>query len=131
MKKYLNIGALIINVTEFKINKVWDKFTENRNLTLKGAVDQTLFNIIIPDDKKDYFPFTLGVYSTFEKDDNFFKNDYFDSGLKNWLASKSNNLKDNPKTLSEYFSLFNNSIFIHQFYGKWYKGTGLSFCRNS
>jgi hypothetical protein len=131
MKKYLNIGALIINVTEFKINKVWDKFTENRNLTLKGAVDQTLFNIIIPDDKKDYFPFTLGVYSTFEKDDSFIKNDYFDSGLKNWLASKSNNLKDNPKTLSEYFSLFNNSIFIHQFYGKWYNGTGLSLCRNS
>ena len=130
-KKYLNIGALLINVTEFKINNIWDKYTKNRNLHIKGAPDQTLLNIIIPDDKKDYFPFRLGVYSIFKDDNSLKKNQYNDCGLKNWLLSELNNLPDNPKTLSEYFSLYNNSIFIHQFIGKWYKGQGLSMYRNS
>ena len=130
IKKYINIGSLIINVTEFKKNNIWDKYIKNRNLTLYGAVDQTLFNIIIPDDKKGYFPFRLGVYSIFLKDDSFYKNDYFDHGLKNWLASESNNLPGNPKTISEYFSLFSNPIFIHQFHGKWYDGLGLSMFRS-
>ena len=130
-KKYINIGSLIINVTEFKKNNIWDKFIKNRDLQLFGAVDQTLFNIIIPDSKKGYFPFRLGVYSIFPKDESFFKNNYFDHGLKSWLASESNNLPGNPKTISEYFSYFNNSIFIHQFYGKWFYGLGLSMHRNS
>ena len=131
-KKYLNIGALIINVTEFKMNNIWDKYTKNRNLQVEGAPDQTLLNIIIPDDKKDYFPFRFGVYSIFI-DDNSFKNNTYnnDCGLKSWFASELNNLQDNPKTMSEYFSLYNNSIFIHQFIGKWYKGQGLSIFRNS
>lgn len=131
-KKYLNIGALIINVTEFKMNNIWDKYTKNRNLVVEGAPDQTLLNIIIPDDKKDYFPFRLGIYSIFTDDNNFKKNLYIsDYGLKNWFASELNNLPDNPKTMSEYYSLYNNSIFIHQFNGKWYDGQGLSLCRNS
>ena len=65
-----------------KKNNIWDKYIKNRNLTLYGAVDQTLFNIIIPDDKKGYFPFRLGVYSIFLKNESFYKNDYFDHGLK-------------------------------------------------
>lgn len=131
-KKYLNIGALIINVTEFKINNIWDKYTKKRYLHYGGAPDQTLFNVIIPDDKKDYFPFRLGVYSIFIDDYSFKKNLYdFDYGLKSWFSSELNNLPDNPKTMSEYFSLYNNSIFIHQFIGKWSKGQGLSICRNS
>jgi hypothetical protein len=129
--KYLNIGALIINVTEFKINKIWDKYTRNRNLHIGGAPDQTLLNIIIPDSKKDFFPFRLGVFSIFRKDDSFEKKVYDDVGLNSWLVSKLNTLPDNPKTISEYFSLFNNSIFIHQFAGKWFRGEGLSKCRNA
>ena len=120
----------ISNQKIFKNNNIWDKYTKNRYLDLFGAVDQTLFNIIIPDNKKGYFPFRLGVYSIFQKDDSFFKNDYFDYGLKSWLASESNNLSDNPKNISEYFSNFNNLIFMHQFYGKWYYGLGLSKFRN-
>ena len=54
---YINIGSLIINVTEFKKNNIWDKFIKNRDLQLFGAIDQTLFNLIIPESKKNYFPF--------------------------------------------------------------------------
>ena len=114
------------------MNNIWDKYTKNRNLHVEGAPDQTLFNIIIPDDKKDYFPFRLAVYSIFEDDNSFNEKIYDnDSGLRNWIASELNNLPDNPKTMSEYCSLYNNSIFIHQFLGKLYFGQGLSICRNS
>ena len=128
---YLNIGSLIINVTEFKINKIWDKYIRSRNLHIGGAADQTLLNIVIPDDKKDFFPFRLGVFSIFRKDNSFEKKAYNDVGLKSWLASKLNTLPENPKTIREYFSLYNNSIFIHQFAGKWFRGEGLSKCRNA
>ena len=110
IKKYLNIGALLINVTEFKKNKIWDKYTENRNLYLIGAPDQTLLNIIIPDNKKHYYPFRLGLYSIFKNDDSFEKNDYFDRGLKNWFASNSNNLEDNIIIQSLYINLLANGI---------------------
>ena len=129
--KYINIGSIIINVTEFKRNKIWDKYTNKRNIPLDGAVDQTLFNIIIPDDKKDYFPFKLGAYSFLIDDETIFQKNYFDFGLKNWLESKSNNLPDNPKSLIEYFSHIFNSNFIHQFSGKWYRGQGNSVYRYS
>ena len=131
IKKYLNIGSLIINVTAFKINNIWDKYTKNRYLPLRGQPDQSLLNIIIPDDKKDYFPFTFGVFSIFTNDNGFAKNIYYDGGFKKWLASELNNLPENPKTLAEYYSLYNNAIFIHQFEGKWERGQGLSRCRNA
>ena len=131
IKKYLNIGALLINVTEFKINNVWDKYTKNRYLRLRGQPDQSLLNIVIPDDKKDYFPFTFGVYSIFKYDNSFVKKNYYDCGLASWFASELNNLPENPKTIEAYYSLFNNSIFIHQFDGKWERGQGLSRCRKS
>jgi len=129
IKKYLNIGALLLNVTEFKKNKIWEKYIANRNLYLTGpAPDQTLLNFVIPDDKKHYFSFRLGLYSIFRKDDSYEKKDYFDRGLGKFFASNSS-LADNPKTISEYYSIYNNTIFIHQFVGKWYKGLGLSICR--
>ena len=128
--KYINIGSIIINVTEFKINNIWEKYTKNRYIKLGGAVDQTLLNIIIPDSKKDYFPFRLGVYSILPKENSLYKKNYFDHGLKSWLESKSNYLPENPKSLLEYFSQMLNPIFIHQFYGKWYRGKGLSIHRN-
>ena len=51
--KYLNIGSILLNVNEFKKNKFWNLYTKNRNMTLFGQPDQTLFNIILPDDKKN------------------------------------------------------------------------------
>ena len=90
--KYLNIGELIRNVAEFKMNNIWDKYTKNRNLHVEGELDQMLLNIIIPDDKNDYFPFRLWVYSIFEDDNSFNKNIYDnDCGLKSRFASEFNN----------------------------------------
>jgi hypothetical protein len=128
--KYINIGSIIINVREFKKNNIWEKYTQNKNIKLGGAVDQTLLNIIIPDSKKDYFPFRLGIYSILPNETSLYDKNYFDQGLKSWLESESNNLPGNPKSLLEYFSQMMDPIFIHQFYGKWYEGKGLSIHRN-
>jgi len=130
ISKYINIGSVIINVTEFKKNNLWEKYTKNRNIKLGGAVDQTLLNIIIPDSKKGYFPFRLGGYSIIYNEKSLYNKNYFDHGLKSWLENKSNNLPGNPKSLSEYFYQMLDPIFFHQFYGKWYDRNGLAVHRN-
>ena len=131
INKQLNIGSLLINVTKFKINNLWDKYTRYRYRPLRGQRDQSLLNIVIPDDKKDYFPFTFGVYSIYKYDWSYAKNIYYRAGLKGWLASKSNHLPENPRTIPQYYALYKNATFIHQFEGKWFYGQGLSRCRNS
>ena len=103
-----------------------------RYLKLGGAVDQTLFNIVVPDNRKDYFPFTLGAYSLVCNDEEFDQMKIRDHGLKEWLASPLNNIKDNPKKLEEYHSIIYDAPFIHQFLCKckWCYGKGLSFHRH-
>ena len=51
--KYINIGSILLDVNQFKKNNFWDIYIKNRNLKLKGQPDQTLFNILVEDDKKD------------------------------------------------------------------------------
>ena len=131
IKKYLNIGSILINVKEFKTNNFWEKYIEKRYLKLGGSVDQTLFNIVVPDNKKGYFPFRLGGYPMFcnDKDSDNFK--FHDFGLEPWLRSElSNSLPEKPESMFKLISQIYNSHFIHQFCGKWYYGQGLSIYRN-
>ena len=51
--KYINIGSILVNVKKIKEFNFWDIYVKNRNIELFGAPDQTLFNIIMPDDKKN------------------------------------------------------------------------------
>lgn len=51
--KYINIGSILLNVKELKKNKFWDIYTKNKGLKLIGAPDQALFNILVPDNKKN------------------------------------------------------------------------------
>ena len=71
LTKYLNIGCILLNVKELKKNHFWDNYTKNRNLKLIGAPDQALFNILVPDNKKGYFPFRFGGIAPFINDKNF------------------------------------------------------------
>lgn len=45
ISKYVNIGAILLNVKKLKEINFWDIYSSNRYLKLKGAPDQTLFNI--------------------------------------------------------------------------------------
>ena len=131
MTKYLNIGSLLLNITKLKENNFWDYYTKNRNIYLRGQPDQSLFNVLLPDDKKNYLPFKFGGYCLFKDDHNYDLLIYENFGLKNWFNSNiSLSLPDNPKSeIGIILNLYNPS-FIHQFYGKWSKGDGLSIYRH-
>ena len=128
--KYLNIGSLLLNVKEFKKNNIWEIYTKNRYLKIAGVPDQTLFNIIVPDDKKDYFPFRFGGISPFSTDKNSDKLKYNEYGINNFLLNeKGKNFPENPKIKDMYVIQLFNPVFIHQFNDKWFKGSGLSIYR--
>ena len=130
--KYLNIGSIMIDVKKYKDNNIWEKYTNNRNLPLRGQPDQTLINIIIPDSKKNYIPFKFGGICLFDNDE-FSDSLMFNQllGYKNWInSSLSSTLPNNPKSEIGILLQLNNPRFIHQFYGKWEKGDGLSIYRH-
>jgi hypothetical protein len=129
--KYLNIGSILLNVKELKKNNFWDTYTKNRNLKLLGAPDQTLFNILTPDNKKKYFPFRFGGICPFKNDNDFDKLIFNDMGIINWLTSELGNLMpENKKNQINYIVQLFNPVFIHQFSDKWKNGSGLSIYRN-
>ena len=71
ISKYLNIGSILLNVKELKNHHFWDYYTSKRDLKLEGAKDQALFNILVPDHKKNYFPVRFGGICIFKNDKDF------------------------------------------------------------
>ena len=131
MTKYVNIGSILLNIKKLKEHNFWSKYTKNRNLKIVGAPDQTLFNILIPDDKKNYLPFKFGGFTLFRNDYNYdhHKFDYYD--FKSWFKSNlTTSLPDNPKSEKGIIVNLYNPLFIHQFVGKWKEGRGLSIYRH-
>ena len=39
MTKYINIGSILLNIKKLKENNFWERYTNNRNLTLFGQPD--------------------------------------------------------------------------------------------
>ena len=66
--KYINMGSLLFNVKEFKRINFWKTFKDNRNISVNGAIDQSLLNHLIPDNKKNFIPFRIGGYTQFATD---------------------------------------------------------------
>jgi hypothetical protein len=131
LTKYLNIGSLLLNVEKLKQNKFWNIYTSKRNLRTKGPPDQSLFNILVPDNKKDYFPFRFGGLTPFNEDRNSDKLEYHNYGFRKWLNSSfSSSFPENPKSLDRLTAQLYNPAFIHQWNGKWHEGKGLSIYRN-
>ena len=128
--KYVNIGSILLNVKALKEIHFWDIYTNNRKKKCFGMPDQSLFNILVPDNKKNYFPFRFGGLMPFESDNDSDILKYFSYGFKYWINSKlSESFPENPKTLDGMTAQLYNSHFIHQWNGKWYNGKGLSLFR--
>ena len=129
--KYLNIGSILLKVNEFKIHHFWDLYTKNRNIKKGGQPDQTLFNILLPDDKKDYFPFRFGIFTLFCNDEDSDKMNFNDYNFDQWFKSKlSKSFPENPKSEIGILGQAFNPLFIHQFCDKWSNGKGLSVYRH-
>jgi hypothetical protein len=128
MTKYINIGSILLNVKELKNNHFWANYTKNRNIELFGAPDQALFNILVPDEKKDYFPLRLGGLAPIKNDQDFDSFKFNNLGLIEDLMNKLGTTLE----ISKYYLLSQlyNAVFIHQFDGKWKNGSGLSIYRN-
>lgn len=130
-KGYINIGSILLNIKELKKNDFWKNYYLNRNLTCLGAPDQTLFNIMVPDDKKGYFPFRFGSFTNLKDDINSDKLLFENIGYESWLNSNlSKDFPENPKNNTMILAQLYNSVFIHQFTGKWEQGDGLSIYRH-
>ena len=71
--KFVNIGSILLNVKKLKENDFWSLYTKSRYLKLVPQPDQTLFNILIPDNKKNYLPFKFGGFSLFSSDQDYEK----------------------------------------------------------
>ena len=131
LTKYINIGSILLNVDEFKKNDFWDLYVRNRNTKTEGMPDQTLLNLLLPDDKKNYFPFRFGLPSILSNDENSDKLSFIDFKFPSWLnSSLSNSLPEKPKDEIEILAQTFNPLFIHQYNEKWYKGKGLTIYRH-
>jgi hypothetical protein len=129
--KYLNIGSLLLNAEKLKKIQFWNNYTNNRYLPTNGQPDQSLFNILVPDDKKDYIPLRFGGLSPFGSDQNSDRLEYYEYGFRKWLnSSLSSTFPENPKTLDRLTAQLYNPVFIHQWNGKWHEGKGLSIYRH-
>ena len=128
--KYINIGSILLNVKKLKENKFWDIYTKNRNLEIIGAPDQTLFNILVPDNKKNFLPFRFGGFSILTDDSSFDSMKFIEFGFDKWLNSNlSISLPENPKSEKGILANMYNPRFFHQFNGKWEQGNGLTIYR--
>ena len=133
LTKYINIGSILIDVKEAKKNKIWDTYVKNRNLIKNNYTrpDQTLYNIIIPDNRKNFFPFKFGGLVPFENDKYSDNLNFVPYGYDKWFnSSLSNSLPEHPRNTIKYSAQIYNPVFIHQFSGKWHLGKGLSIFRN-
>lgn len=126
--KYINIGSILLNIKELRNNHFWSNYTKNRYIKLFGAPDQALFNILVPDEKKDYFPLGFGGLIPIKDDQNFDSFIFNDFGLLQYLMNKLGTTLEASRyyLLSQLFS----PVFIHQIDGKWKNGGGLSIYRN-
>jgi hypothetical protein len=127
---YINIGSILLNVNELKKNNFWNTYTKNRHLECPGAPDQTLFNILVPDDKIGYFPFRFGGIVPMGDDKNSDKLKFVNYGYETWFKNLGKNYPDNPKTNIKLVAQMYNSVFVHQFNQKWEKGSGLTIYRH-
>ena len=125
---YINSGSYLINITEVKRQKIYNKCIENKNVYRNRIVDQDLLNDI-GYGKIGYFPIRFGLTSPYlndkSSDNKPFKTSYsFINRVK--FKEKYNFL---PKNLNEYNAQAFNPIVAHQWNAKWYRGKGMSIYR--
>ena len=117
---------LLLNIKELKNNNFWNEYINNRNFSLRGIPEQTLLNIIIPDDKKGYLPLKFGGFS-FLIDYNNSDNLIYDLEYENWINSELD--KDFSKYTKNHITMINqiyNSAVIHKIIDKCNKETEIS-----
>ena len=119
-KSYINIGSYLVNVTKAKSENIYEKYVKYKNFYHSHIGDQDLLNDISIG-KIGIYPAKFGLTSPFINDRIPFipsfknKNKY----LKQFI----------PQNITEYLIAGYTPNVIHQWNGKWYKGSGLTLYR--
>ena len=119
-KNYINIGSFLINVPKVKSENMYEKFVKYKNYYHSNIGDQDLLNDISIG-RVGMYPIKFGAYSPFIDDSQpiipTFKK--INKDLNGYL----------PQNVIEYLKGGYIPYVIHQWNGKWNKGSGLTIYR--
>ena len=119
-KNYINTGSYLINVTKYKSEKIYTNLVKYKNYYHSNVGDQDLLNDI-SFGKVGIYPSKYGIYAPF-------KNDRKANISDNYRLSKNHN-ECISKNIIKYFTDAFTPFVIHQWNGKWMKGSGLTIFR--
>ena len=126
---YINTGHYLVDVRKAKVNNIYNKIVENKNVyPSSNYIDQELLNDIA-DGQIGYLPLKFGINAPYENDKMSdgppFKTAY------DYIANVKQKEKYNflPKNQDEMNAQAFNPIIIHQWNGKWKNGEGLTIYR--
>ena len=126
--RYINTGSMLVNVTKYKLENIYQKCVKNKNAYNSSVGDQDLLNDILFD-KVGYLPIKYGLRGPYCNDS---QSDFFliDNPYSFYTWSYSLvNYTFNAKNVIKFIQLGYNPIVIHQFNGKWMYGKGLTVYR--
>ena len=126
---YINAGNYLVDVKKVKSAKMYEKFVKYKNVYKSSIIaDQNLINDVAYG-KIGYLPMKFGIIAPFDNDrisDNYHSKKIY----KFYEKAKHKELFPFlPKNLNEMYLQAYNPVVIHQFYGKWVKGSGLTIYR--
>jgi len=126
--RYINTGSILINVTKYRLENIYEKCVKNKKAYHNAIGDQDLLNDILFG-KVGYLPMKFGLrapyYNDIESDIVLEDNPYI-----HYTRSYSKvNYTFNPQKIIKFIQLGYNPIVIHQFNGKWMYGKGMTIYR--
>ena len=119
-KSYINTGSFLVNVTKVKYENMYDKFVKYKGYYNSSIGDQDLLNDVAIG-KVGMYPIKFGFYSPFIDDNTQY--------VPVYNRIHPNIRKYFPHNLTEYLKLGYRPNIIHQWNGKWSKGSGLTIFR--
>ena len=119
-KSYINTGSFLINVTKVKSEHMYKKFVQYKSFYHFHIGDQDLLNDISIG-KIDMYPIKFGRYSPFIDDETSF--------IPNYNKTNKFLIGYTPQNIIEYLKTGYIPKVIHQWNGKWSRGSGLTIFR--
>ena len=119
-KNYINIGSYLINVTKVKSENMYKKFVKYKDYYHSNIGDQDLLNDISIG-KVGMYNIKFGTHSPFKNDNTPY--------IPSFNHINKNLIQYIPQNITEYLKSGYISPVIHQWNGKWIKGSGLTLYR--
>ena len=129
MEIYINTGDYLIDVKKVKKAKMYEKYVKYKNVYKSSIIaEQDLINDVAYG-QIGYLPMKYGIIGPFINDR--LSDNYHTKGIfKYYKRAKHKELYPFlPKNMNEMYFQAYNPVVIHQFFGKWVEGSGLTIYR--